>query len=71
MRTHLDSWHPGIRPAVHQASLDEPGELALGQHRVDEAESAVVPDVYPGQTRPHILLSLQDPVELILHQQKF
>lgn len=44
--TNLNSWHPGVRPAVHQASLDKPGELALGQHSVDEAESAVVPDVH-------------------------
>lgn len=68
MRTHLHGWHPGISPAVHQAGLDKPCELALGQHSVDEAESAVVPDVDPGQTRPHILLSLEHPVELVLYR---
>ncbi len=67
---NLDSWHPGICPAVHQTSLNKPGELALGQHGVDEAEPAVVPDVHPGQTRPYLLLGPQHPVELILHQQR-
>jgi len=35
-----------------------------------EIQVGAVPDVHPGQTGPHLLLSLQHPVELVLHHQQ-
>ena len=65
-RAYLNCRHPCIHPPLHQSSLHKPGQLSLGQDRVDEAEAAVVPDVHPREARPHRLLCCENPVELVL-----
>lgn len=50
----------GDSPAIHQALVHEPGELALGQDRVVEIEAGVLPHVGSAETEgldhPVILL---------------
>lgn len=35
---HLHGGHARIGPVLHNALADEPGQLALGQHRVHKGE---------------------------------
>lgn len=38
--THLHGWHAGVIPAADARRVNEPRELALGQHSVDEVQPA-------------------------------
>mmetsp|Transcript_1498 Transcript_1498/g.3347 ORF Transcript_1498/g.3347 Transcript_1498/m.3347 type:complete len:529 (+) Transcript_1498:630-2216(+) len=53
-----------VRPAAHLTGVHKPLQLPLAHHRVHEVEPRKLPDVHVGQLRHHLLLQLEDPLEL-------
>jgi hypothetical protein len=58
---HLNGGESGIEPALHEVVLDEPRQLPLAQHRVDEVHLAKGLDVHETQTQ-----SILNPVVLLI-----